>query len=280
MLPGDFKIEPRKTYGHISNGMCASERELGLGDNHNGIILLRQYGFSEAEYEALKPGQDAMHLLHLDQPLLEINITPDRGYTLSYRGVAREYHHSTGAAYTDPAVALNEKAPEPADYQPGTPVDIDVEIDDNNPIHGVPGCDRYYARIVKDFNPNAHTPNWMRRRLIRAGMRSISLAVDVTNYVMLDLGQPMHAYDLDKLEGPIVVRRANEGEKLTTLDGKEHDLSVEDLLITDSPNGERGSRILGLAGVMGGLYGEVTADTKNILLEAAHFDQVLSLIHI
>ena len=239
VLPGDFKIEPRKTYGHISNGMCASERELGLGDNHNGIILLRQYGFSEAEYEALKPGQDAMHLLHLDQPLLEINITPDRGYTLSYRGVAREYHHSTGAAYTDPAVALNEKAPEPADYQPGTPVDIDVEIDDNNPIHGVPGCDRYYARIVKDFNPNAHTPNWMRRRLIRAGMRSISLAVDVTNYVMLDLGQPMHAYDLDKLEGPIVVRRANEGEKLTTLDGKEHDLSVEDLLITDSPNGER-----------------------------------------
>ena len=79
VLPGDFKIEPRKTYGHISNGMCASERELGLGDNHNGIILLRQYGFSEAEYEALKPGQDAMHLLHLDQSLLEINITPDRG---------------------------------------------------------------------------------------------------------------------------------------------------------------------------------------------------------
>ena len=274
VLPGDFKIEPRKTYGHISNGMCASERELGLGDNHNGIILLREYGFSEAEYEALKPGQDAMHLLHLDQPLLEINITPDRGYTLSYRGVAREYHHSTGAAYTDPAIALNEKAPEPADYQPGTPVDIDIEIDDNNPIHGVPGCDRYYARVVKGFDPNAHTPSWMRRRLIRAGMRSISLAVDVTNYVMLDLGQPMHAYDLDKLEGPIVVRRANEGEKLTTLDGKEHDLSTEDLLITDSPNGERGSRILGLAGVMGGLYGEVTADTKNILLEAAHFDQV------
>ena len=114
----------------------------------------------------------------------------------------------------------------------------------------------------------------MRRRLIRAGMRSISLAVDVTNYVMLDLGQPMHAYDLDKIEGPIVVRRAREGEHLVTLDGKDHELSVEDLLITDSPNGERGSRIIGLAGVMGGLYGEVTAETKNILLEAAHFDQV------
>ncbi|MBW3077888.1 phenylalanine--tRNA ligase subunit beta [Bifidobacterium simiiventris] len=273
VLPGDFKIEPRKTYGHISNGMCASERELGLGDNHDGIILLRNYGFTPAEYEALKPGDDAMHLLHLDQPLLEINITPDRGYAFSYRGVAREYHHSTGATYVDPAIELNEKAPA-VTGDPNVTPDIDVQIEDDNPIHGVPGCDRYYARAVRGFNPAAHTPNWMRRRLVRAGMRSISLAVDVTNYVMLDLGQPMHAYDLDKIEGPIVVRRAREGEQLTTLDGKNHDLSPEDLLITDSPNGERGSRILGLAGVMGGLYGEVTADTKNILLEAAHFDQV------
>ncbi|MBT1172907.1 phenylalanine--tRNA ligase subunit beta [Bifidobacterium sp. MA2] len=274
VLPGDFRIEPRKTYGHISNGMCASERELGLGDDHNGIILLRHYGFSTEEYEALKPGDDAMHLLHLDQPLLEINITPDRGYTLSYRGVAREYHHSTGAPYVDPVKELDAKVPTPAGEASGTVPDVEVEIEDDNPIHGVPGCDRYYARVIRDFNPNAHTPNWMRRRLIRAGVRSISLAVDVTNYVMLDLGQPMHAYDLDKLEPPIVVRRAHEGEKLTTLDGKEHDLSVEDLLITDSPNGERSSRIIGLAGVMGGLYGEVTSETKNILLEAAHFDQV------
>lgn len=274
VLPGDFKIEPRKTYGHISDGMCASERELGLGNDHNGIILLRDYGFTEEEYEALKPGDDAMGLLHLDQPVLEINITPDRGYAFSYRGVAREYHHSTGAAYVDPAVELGAKAPEPADYAPGTVTDMEIIIDDDNPIHGVPGCDRYYARAVRGFDPASRTPNWMRRRLTRAGQRSISLAVDVTNYVMMDLGQPMHAYDLDKIEGPIVVRRAKEGEKLTTLDGKEHELSVEDLLITDSPNGEQGSRILGLAGVMGGLYGEVTAETKNILLEAAHFDQV------
>ena len=274
VLPGDFKIEPRKTYGHVSDGMCASERELGLGDSHEGIILLRDYGFTPQEYKALKPGDDAMHLLHLDQPILEINITPDRGYAFSYRGVAREYHHSTGAAYTDPAVALNEKAPITKGLPEGTKTDIEVIVDDNNPIHGVVGCDRYYARAVKGFDPASHTPNWMRRRLTRAGMRSISLAVDVTNYVMLDLGQPMHAYDLDKIEGPIVVRRANEGEKLTTLDGKDHDLSVEDLLITDSPNGERGSRVLGIAGVMGGMYGEVTAETKNILLESAHFDQV------
>ena len=275
VLPGDFKIEPRKTYGHISDGMCASERELGLGDNHDGIILLRERGFSAKEYEELEPGQDAIKLLHLDQPVLEINITPDRGYTFSYRGVAREYHHSTGARYTDPVPALTRKVPA-VDPKDGTPLpgEVAVEIDDNNPIHGVVGCDRYHARVVRGFDPTAKSPNWMQRRLTRAGMRPISLAVDVTNYVMLDLGQPMHAYDLDKIAPPIVVRRANEGEKLTTLDGKEHELSPEDLLITDSPDGNRASRILGLAGVMGGLYGEVTAETKNVLLEAAHFDQV------
>ncbi|RSX56144.1 phenylalanine--tRNA ligase subunit beta [Bifidobacterium dolichotidis] len=270
VLPGDFRIEPRKTYGHISEGMCASERELGLGDSHAGIILLRDYGFSEEEYENLKPGDDLMHLLHLDQPLLEINVTPDRGYAFSYRGVAREYFDSTGAKFTDPVTELTAQAPESA----GTNGDIEVIINDEAPIHGVPGCDRFYARAVRNYVPGSKTPNWMRRRLSRAGMRSLSLPVDVTNYVMLDLGQPLHAYDLDKIEAPIVVRRAKAGEKLTTLDGKERDLSTEDLLITDSPNGEQGSRVLGIAGVMGGLYGEVTAETKNILIEAAHFDQV------
>ncbi|WP_152593218.1 phenylalanine--tRNA ligase subunit beta [Bifidobacterium magnum] len=273
VLPGDFRIEPRKTYGHISEGMCASERELGLGDSHDGIILLKDYGFTEEEYENLKPGDDLMHLLHLDEPILEINVTPDRGYAFSYRGVAREYHNSTGAKFVDPVLALQEKAPQLDAAQPAGD-GVSVLIEDHNPIHGVPGCDRFYARVVRDYDAASSTPNWMRRRLTRAGMRSISLPVDVTNYVMLDLGQPMHAYDLDKIAMPIVVRRAHEGETLKTLDGKDHDLSVEDLLITDSPNGERGSRVLGIAGVMGGMYGEVTAETKNILLEAAHFDQV------
>ncbi|WP_425604987.1 phenylalanine--tRNA ligase subunit beta [Bombiscardovia apis] len=271
VLPGDFKIEPRKTYGHISDGMCASERELGLGSDHNGIILLRQYGFTPKEYEALKPGDDAMELLHLDNPLLEINITPDRGYALSYRGVAREFHHSTGASYQDPVESLNAKIDAKVD---ASQAPVQVEIDDRNPIYGQVGCDRYYLRAVRGYNAASATPNWMRRRLIRAGMRSLSLAVDVTNYVMLDLGQPLHAYDLDKIEGPIVVRRAQEGEHLTTLDGKERELSPEDLLITDSPEGKRGSRVLGIAGVMGGLYGEVTDETTNILIEAAHFDTV------
>ncbi|EFA23190.1 phenylalanine--tRNA ligase, beta subunit [Bifidobacterium gallicum DSM 20093 = LMG 11596] len=273
VLPGDFKIEPRKTYGHISDGMCASERELGLGDSHDGIILLKDYGFTPEEYENLKPGDDLMHLLHLDQPVLEINVTPDRGYAFSYRGVAREYADSTGATFTDPVNELNDQAPA-ATAGTADAGDIDVIIDDDAPIHGVVGCDRFYARAVRGYQPGSPTPNWMRRRLTRAGMRSISLPVDVTNYVMLDLGQPLHAYDLDKIEPPIVVRRAKAGEKLTTLDGKDHDLSVEDLLITDSPNGEQGSRVLGIAGVMGGLYGEVTAETTNILIEAAHFDQV------
>ncbi len=274
VLPGDFRIEPRKTYGHISDGMCASERELGLGDSHDGIILLRDYGFTPEEYEALKPGDDAMHLLHLDQPILEINVTPDRGYAFSYRGIAREFHNSTGAEFTDPVGELNAHVPQIEEQAEGTTHDIDVIIDDENPIHGVVGCDRFYARAVHGYDAASKTPNWMRRRLTRAGMRSLTLPVDVTNYVMLDLGQPMHAYDLDKNEGPIVVRRARAGETLTTLDGKDHDLDPEDLLITDSPNGEQGSRILGIAGVMGGEYGEVTSETTNILLEAAHFDPI------
>ncbi|RFT34948.1 phenylalanine--tRNA ligase subunit beta, partial [Bifidobacteriaceae bacterium NR020] len=244
VLPGDFKIEPRKTYGHISDGMCASERELGLGDSHNGIILLREYGFSKAEYDELKPGDDVMELLHLNKPILEINITPDRGYAFSYRGVAREYHHSTGAVYTDPVSKLNEQVSQINDEGHKTS-DIDVSIEDTNPIHGVPGCDRYYACAVHGFDSTCASPRWMQRRLTRAGMRSISLAVDITNYVMLDLGQPLHAYDLDKIEGPIVVRRAHEGEHLTTLDGKDHELHVEDLVICDSPRGNHGSRVLG-----------------------------------
>ena len=121
VLPGDFKIEPRKTYGHVSDGMCASERELGLGDSHEGIILLRDYGFTPQEYKALKPGDDAMHLLHLDQPILEINITPDRGYAFSYRGVAREYHHSTGAKFVDPVTELNKRAPPLPRWSPASP---------------------------------------------------------------------------------------------------------------------------------------------------------------
>lgn len=271
VLPGDFTIATRKTYGHVSEGMCCSPKEIGLSADNSGIIILTEQGFSKEEVEDIKPGDDALALLKLDRPILEINITPDRGYAFSYRGVAREYHHSTGRPYTDPIPALAKAAPKVARNHIG---DVAAKIVDNNPIHGVIGCDHYYLRTVTGFDPKAQTPNWMRRRLVRAGVRTHSLAVDITNYVMLDLGQPLHAYDLDKVAQPIVVRRAKQGEKLTTLDGVSRTLSDEDLVITDSPDGKEGSRVLGLAGDMGGAFSEVTPTTKNVLIESAHFDQV------
>ncbi|WP_067781206.1 phenylalanine--tRNA ligase subunit beta [Actinomyces vulturis] len=275
VLPGDFAIAARKTYGHISDGMICSARELGLDDTNfprtaAGIILLDEWLGSAEAIPA--PGTDAISILGLGEDLLEINITPDRGYCFSMRGVAREYSHSTGAAFVDPADPTNTDR-FPNGVLSGRTDGSEIIIDDQGPIDGNQGCDRYVARVVRGIDPSAPTPSWMADRLIAAGMRPISLAVDVTNYVMLDLGQPLHAFDLDKVSLPIVVRRATEGEKLTTLDDVERTLDCQDLLITDSPEGQ-GSRVLALAGVMGGASTEVTDDTKNILIEAAHFHPV------
>lgn len=253
VLPGGFEIASRKTYGHISDGMICSESELGMGEEHSGIIVLG--------VDAPTPGSDAVELLGLGEPVLEINVTPDRGYCFSMRGVAREYSHSTGAQFNDPAIRTV-----PAANDKGFP----VVVTDEAPIHGNVGCDRFVTRVVRGINPTAPTPDWMKKRLTQAGMRPISLAVDITNYVMLDLGQPIHAYDLALLEGPITVRRALPDEKLTTLDDVERSLHEEDLLITDS-NGER---ILGIAGVMGGAEVEVSTHTTDVLVEAAHFEPV------
>ncbi|ACZ30353.1 phenylalanyl-tRNA synthetase, beta subunit [Xylanimonas cellulosilytica DSM 15894] len=261
VLPGPFPIAARKTYGHVSDGMICSTAELGLGDGGHGIIVVpRDLGIEDAV-----PGQDAIALLGLGDEVLEINVTPDRGYAFSYRGVAREFSHSTGAAFTDRALV--------SDLPAATADGFAVEVDDAAPIHGVVGCDRFVTRIVRDLDPTAPTPSWMKRRLEASGMRSISLAVDVTNYVMLDLGQPLHAYDLDKVAAPVVVRRATPGERLTTLDDVDRALDSEDLLITDSPDG-RASRVLGLAGVMGGASSEVSEATTAVLVEAAHFDPI------
>ncbi|NMX03783.1 phenylalanine--tRNA ligase subunit beta [Mobiluncus mulieris] len=268
VLPGDFRIATRKTYGHISDGMICSARELGLGEDHNGIIVLEEY-LGERGLEVPPVGTDLLGMLGLNHELLEINITPDRGYCFSMRGVGREYSHSTGAAFTDWGLAENLKNPLAEANNSGFP----VEITDDAPIRGNVGCDRFVTRMVRGFNPKAKTPEWMVTRLESAGMRSISLAVDVTNYVMLDLGQPMHAYDLDKVKGSIVVRRARDGEKHTTLDEVERSLYPEDLLVTDCKGGHA-ARVLGIAGVMGGAETEITAATTNVLLEAAHFDAV------
>ncbi|MEV7663966.1 phenylalanine--tRNA ligase subunit beta [Paenarthrobacter sp. NPDC089316] len=254
VLPGNFQISARKTYGHLSAGMIASVRELGIGEDHDGILVLSRIGLDP------EIGTDAMELLGLYDQAAEINVTPDRGYAFSIRGVAREYAHATGTSFVDPASKVNA----PASLQGG----YGVKLNDDAPIYGKPGCDRFVARTVRGVDATRPTPPWMSSRLRLAGVRSISLPVDISNYVMLELGQPNHCYDLDKLAGDIVVRRAVAGEKITTLDDKERTLDVEDLLITDD------SGAIGIAGVMGGAHTEVSDSTTNILVEAAHFDEV------
>ncbi|WP_104178439.1 phenylalanine--tRNA ligase subunit beta [Cryobacterium sp. Y50] len=252
-LPGPFPIAARKTYGHVSDGMIASARELGLGDEHDGILLLSSLGIDAPV------GTDAIPLLGLDDSAVEINVTPDRGYAFSIRGVAREYSHATGVPFRDPALALTVVAPVTR---------FPVTIDDQAPIRDRAGASVFVTRVVRGVDPTRPTPAWMIARLGLVGIRSISLVVDVTNYVMFELGQPLHGYDLDKLQGGIIVRRATAGEKLTTLDAVSRTLSVEDLLITDE------SGPIGLAGVMGGANTEISKTTVNVLVEAANFDPV------
>ncbi len=269
ILPGDFQIASRKTYGHISDGMICSARELGLGQDHDGIIVLAHSEEEAVEKGIPAVGEDVLPYLGLAGEVLEINVTPDRGYCFSMRGVAREYAHSTGAKFVDPALHSAAAQAVPASNNLG----FAVEVSDTAPIYGVPGCDRFVTRIVRGVNPQAPSPKWLQDRLTAAGMRPISLAVDATNYVMLDLGQPLHAYDLAKVVAPLVVRRAKTGETLETLDGTHRTLTEQDLVIADSTNGH-GARVIGLAGVMGGASTEITADTVDVLIEAAHFDAV------
>ena len=260
VLPGDFQIAARKTYGHVSDGMICSAKELGLGEDHDGIIVLTDLGLTGA------PGDSAIELLGLDQVTLDVNVTPDRGYQLSMRGIAREYAQMKGQAFTDIGSASVAEVNAPTDD--GFP----VVVEDSNPIDGNVGCDQFTAVQVTGLDTSAKTPFWMQRRLIAAGMRPISLTVDITNYVMLELGQPLHAYDTSLLGEEIVVRRAQAGEKFTTLDDVERTLDAEDLLITD--RGGKGGKIIGLAGVMGGADVEVHSETTDVLIEAAHFDPI------
>jgi phenylalanyl-tRNA synthetase beta chain len=245
VLSGDFRIARRETYGRTSDGMICSARELGIGEDHSGILVL----------DPNAPlGQDAVEVLGLRDEVLDIAVTPDRGYCLSVRGVAREAATAFGVAYDDPA-ALPVPGPPPP---PGHPVAIEAPD----------GCGRYVARIARDLSPLAPTPFWLRQRLTLGGMRPISLAVDVTNYVLLDVGQPLHAFDLAKLAGGIVVRRATPGETLVTLDGVTRTLHPDDLVIAD------GSGAVAIAGVMGGASTEVSGETREVLVESAFFTAV------
>jgi phenylalanyl-tRNA synthetase beta chain len=252
VLPGNFVISARSTYGHTSDGMIASGRELNLSDDHDGILRLASMGLDP------KVGTDAIDLLGLADSAAEINVLPDRGYCLSIRGVAREYSHATGNDYRDPS---NNAHPVPGEG-------IGLNVSDQAPIRGRKTSQSFILRTVTGIDASKPTPTWMRARLKLAGMRSISLAVDITNYVMLELGQPVHAYDLDKIKGAFTIRRATKGEVLKTLDGQERKLHEEDLLITDE------SGPIGLAGVMGGASTEVSESTTNVLIEAAHFDGI------
>jgi phenylalanyl-tRNA synthetase beta chain len=242
VLPGRFAISARRTYGHISDGMICSLKELGLGDDHTGILVLDEPGVA--------PGSDAVPVLDLREDVLDIAVTPDRGYCLSIRGIARESAQALDVAFTDPVDRVV-----PVETTDGYLVELQSDA-----------CPLFVALTVSGIDPGRPSPRWLARRLQLAGMRSISLAVDITNYVMLETGQPIHAYDADLLDGPIVVRTAAEGEKLTTLDDVVRPLHTDDLLITDA------SGPIGLAGVMGGATTELSLSTRNVVIEAAHFD--------
>ena len=250
VLPGNFAISARETYGKLSNGMICSARELGLGEDHSGIIVL------EDKY---KNGADALQALGANDPIIDIAVNPDRGYAMSIRGAARELAMALGYPFKDVESRLLlsrlAKAKKAGKVTP-------VEIMDKT------GADLIFLRSLSGLDASAKTPSWMSRRLIQAGMRPISLAVDVTNYVMLELGQPLHAFDAEKIKGKLRVQRAGSFKSITTLDNQLRKLAKDDLLIAD----DKGP--LALAGTMGGLDSEVGSSTSKIALEAAHFNPV------
>jgi phenylalanyl-tRNA synthetase beta chain len=254
-LPGDFTITARKTYGHVSQGMICAADELGVGEDHAGIIVLppdTPLGVDFVEYAGLR------------DTVFEIAVTPDRGYAVSVRGVARELASAYGVPFTDPVAAAADKS---AAAVGGDITAVNADVHPAS-IADPTACDRFVLREVRGFDPDAPTPVWMWARLARCGVRSISLAVDVTNYLLFELGQPLHAFDRAKLTGPIVVRRAVAGEKLETLDHVKRTLDPADVLITDE------SGPISLAGTMGGLSTEISDDTTDIVIEGAHFDDV------
>jgi len=246
LLPGDFKISARETYGKISDGMICSAKEIGISDEHAGIIVLQEG----------KIGQDAIALLDVRDVIFDVSVNPDRGYAMSVRGLARELAGSLQVKYVDPADPKIAKK----FGKNSNPKAVSIKIEDKT------GADQIYIRTLDQVNVKKSTPLWMQRRIEKCGMRSISLAVDITNYVMLELGQPLHAFDAQYIMGGLRVVRAGKFTKLTTLDKVDRKLDPDNLLIADAKTP------LALAGTMGGLTSEVSNLTTKIALEAAHFD--------
>lgn len=241
VLPGDFKIKAAKLRGEPSEGMLCSFSELGISDDSSGII----------ELPADAPvGVDIREFLQLDDNTIEISVTPNRADCLGIMGIARDVAVLNSLPLNQPNI---------------TPVDVDIA--DSLPIRvdAPDACPRYLGRVIKNINVKASTPLWMKEKLRRCGVRSIDPVVDITNYVLLELGQPMHAFDLSRIDGGIVVRMAEEGEALVLLDGNEVKLSADTLVIADN------SKALAMAGIFGGQHSGVNEETRDVLLECAFF---------
>lgn len=240
-LPDGTAIREAKLRGVASSGMLCSARELGLGDDHTGLLELP--GSAE-------PGSSVAAALGGDEPVIEIEITPNRGDALSVLGVARDL-----AAVLDTPLRAADPEPVHAESDQRFPVSLEAGND----------CPVFAGRVIRGIDPGAESPLWLKERLRRCGIRPVSPVVDVTQYVMLELGQPMHAYDLSRLSGGIVVRRARPGESVALLDGSEPELDDQVLVIADR------ERVLGLAGIMGGQGSGVQDDTRDVFLESAFF---------
>jgi phenylalanyl-tRNA synthetase beta chain len=239
-LPNDVQISRATLRGQESNGMLCSARELGLGDEHDGIMELAA---------SLPLNQDVRDALDLDDRVLDVNATPNRGDCMSVFGIARDYSAARERRYIQYPVA-----PVVSSQAAVFPVSLES-----------PGCPVFASRVIRGVTPNAQSPEWLRERLRRVGLNSISAIVDVTNYVMTELGQPMHAYDVAKLAKGISVRAAAPHERITLLDDKEYELDAEFLVIADA------SGAIGLAGIMGGRRTAISDSTTDVLLESAHF---------
>jgi phenylalanyl-tRNA synthetase beta chain len=240
-LPNGMEIKQAKLRGVESSGMLCSARELGLSEDASGLFDL------PADFTT---GQDLVAALKLDDTIFEVNLTPNRGDCMSVAGVARE------------VAALRNQPLHPPAMKP-----VAAQSSERFPVHleGGDGCPKFVRRVIRGIRPNAQSPFWMQERLRRAGLRPISAVVDITNYVMLELGQPLHAYDLDKLNGSIIVRFAKPGETLKMLDGRVIELTPDILMIADERT------LLGMAGVMGGEDSGISDGTSNVLLEGAFF---------
>ncbi len=241
-LPGEFKISERETYGKKSQGMICSAKELNISDDHSGILVIN---------ESIKVGLDAKQILGLNETILDISVLPDRGYAMSIRGIARELASAFGGKFIDP---VSEKIPS---IKKSKQIKVKIATKNANKIALV---------LVKDFDLRSQTPLFIQNRLNQCGFRTISLSVDLTNYFMIQMGQPLHAFDANRIEGTIQIRQAKKSEKIETLDHVTRTLDISDLVIADS------KKAISLAGVMGGLNSEISDLTKNIVIESAIFN--------